>query len=136
MITVKTVDNPIDAHLIKTKLESAGVLCQLFNENIVTHNPLLPVAVCSIKVNVAAKDYEHAATLVEEMDSAASYDEPDELVVCPNCDCTSIDNKFYSQNDIRSLLASLFSLATMSYPIYVSKRYRCKKCDTVFDLPQ
>lgn len=32
MVTLKTFDNLVDAHLLKTKLESEGVTCFLFDE--------------------------------------------------------------------------------------------------------
>jgi hypothetical protein len=33
MITIKTFDNPVEAHILKSRLESEGIHCYLFDEN-------------------------------------------------------------------------------------------------------
>ena len=60
MITLKTFDNSIDAHLLKTKLESEGISCVLFDENIVSLDPLYNMAVGGIKLRIAENDQEKA----------------------------------------------------------------------------
>jgi len=41
LVTLKTFDNSIEAHLLKVKLESEGIRCFIFDENIVSMNPIL-----------------------------------------------------------------------------------------------
>ena len=47
--TLKIFENPIDAHLLKTKLESEGIDCYLIDENTVSVMPLYNITVGGIK---------------------------------------------------------------------------------------
>lgn len=40
LITIKTFDNYFEANLLKSKLESENIVCYLFDETLVTLNPL------------------------------------------------------------------------------------------------
>jgi hypothetical protein len=52
LVTVKTFDNPIDAHLLRIHLESEGIPCYIFDEEIVAIQPLFANAVGGIKVKI------------------------------------------------------------------------------------
>lgn len=52
LITLKTFDNSIEAHLMKSKLKSENIVCFLFDENIVGLNPVYNIAVGGIKLKV------------------------------------------------------------------------------------
>lgn len=136
MVTLKIFDNPIDAHILKTKLESEGISCYLFDENIVGINPLLNIAVGGIKLNVSPEDLDKALQVLAESDSAVLRDSTNTAIVCPHCHSDQIDNTYNRPKGIRSLLATLFSLATFTYPLYINKSYRCKDCNTAFHLKE
>ncbi|PTM03401.1 MAG: hypothetical protein DA405_10495 [Bacteroidetes bacterium] len=50
LVTLKTFDNLVEAHLIKSKLESDDLPCFLFDENIMALNPLYNLTVDGIKL--------------------------------------------------------------------------------------
>ena len=56
LVTVKTFDNSMDAHLLKSRIESEGVRCFLFDDETVTMNPLFAQAIGGIKLKVNQRD--------------------------------------------------------------------------------
>ena len=60
LITIKVFENAIDAHILKTKLESEGIPAILVDENIVTLNPLYNIAVGGGKLQVRDEDFGRA----------------------------------------------------------------------------
>ncbi|MCY4781240.1 DUF2007 domain-containing protein [Sphingobacterium sp. UT-1RO-CII-1] len=136
MVTLKVFDNPIDAHILKTKLESEGIHSYLFDENIVGINPLLNIAVGGIKLKVSSDDLEKALQLLAQSDLALLEDNKNKTIVCPHCNSNQIDNTYNKPKGIRSILSTLFSLFTFTYPLYINKSYRCKNCNTAFSLKE
>ena len=132
MRTIKTFDNPIDAHIIKTKLESEGIMCYITDENTIGLNPMLNIALGGVKLNVAAEDVAVALQIIEESDNQPIADNQGTTISCPACNSTHILNNINDQKGFKAILASLLSLLTMSYPIYTKKSYLCKDCNEVF----
>lgn len=60
LITVQTFDNPIDLALLKSKLESEGIKCFVFDEHTVTLQPLLSNGVGGIKLKINEADTDQA----------------------------------------------------------------------------
>jgi hypothetical protein len=65
LVTVKTFDNPIDAHLLRIHLESEGIPCYIFDEEIVSIQPLFANAVGGIKVKIHREHIDTVRTLLE-----------------------------------------------------------------------
>ena len=76
LITIKTFDNSIDAHLLRIELENEGIECYIYDEHTVTVFPLYSNAVGGIKVKILKKDLELAKGILL---SAIK------TVICPNC---------------------------------------------------
>lgn len=55
-VTLKVFQNSIDAHLLKTQLESEGIECFIFDEQMVTMNMLYSNAVGGIKLKIQEED--------------------------------------------------------------------------------
>ena len=70
LVTVRTFDNSIEAHLLKSKLESENILCYLFDENIVGLNPLYNITVGGIKLKVNEFDLDKASIIIQQVDEA------------------------------------------------------------------
>ena len=66
-VTIRTFDHAMDAHLLKSKLESEGVECFLFDENTVSINPLYGIATGGIKLRVIEEDAERAMAILSDM---------------------------------------------------------------------
>ncbi|QBQ40698.1 putative signal transducing protein [Sphingobacterium psychroaquaticum] len=133
MEILKTFDNPIDAHLLKSKLESEDIACYILDENIVGLNPLLNIAVGGIKLMVAAADLDRARLVLQEIDNTPLLTDQDVAIRCPECGSTNIFNNIKNNEGTRGILATVLSFITMTYPIYTKKSYLCRDCDKVFN---
>ncbi len=132
LITLRTFDSSIDAHMLKVKLESEGIISFIFDEHMVSLNPLNNMLLGGIKLKIAQADFNKAMEIVEELDNYKFTDEKDELIRCPDCDSTDLYNGFKSMKGIRGVLSLIVSLILVVYPIYHKVVYRCKSCGCEF----
>ncbi|MFD1769956.1 putative signal transducing protein [Sphingobacterium suaedae] len=133
MITLKTFDNPVDAHLLKTRLECEGISSCVFHEPGQALNPLLPLSPHSYRLDVGADDLARAQEVLLELDHHIPAYASFEDVVCPHCRSEKIDRLGSRQKGTRALLLSLFSLSTMSLPMVFENRYYCNTCNRAFE---
>ena len=68
MITIKVFDNPIDVHVLKSKLESEGIHCYIFDEQIVSMNLLYNNAIGGVKLNVSEDDAKNARQIISDLE--------------------------------------------------------------------
>ena len=132
LVTVKTFDDGISAHILKTRLESEGITCYIHDENIVTLNPLYNFAVGGVKLKVDEPDLEFALKVLNEIDETPYTNENQEVIKCPKCESTELYSDFKSMKDPAGVLAAITSFLLTVFPIYYKSVYRCKKCDTEF----
>ena len=132
LITVKTFDNPMDAHIAKTKLEDMEIICCLFDENMVGMNPMFSQMAGGIKLNVLQQDAEKALTILQEMENLPVLSDDGKIVKCPRCESTELYTGYRSMRSIGAVLAWLFSIMFYVFPIYQKQVYRCKKCGKEF----
>ena len=132
LITIKTFDNSIDAHLLKSKLESEHVNCHLFDENIVGLNPLYNITVGGIKLKIDKSDIEKTTLIINEMESSALTNDKGEVIKCTLCKSEEIYSGFKSMKGMKGVLSAFTSFIFMVFPIYFKTVYRCKKCGTEF----
>ncbi|MDG1331141.1 MAG: DUF2007 domain-containing protein [Crocinitomicaceae bacterium] len=133
LVTLRTFDTAIAAHILKNTLEGEGIVCHIFDENIMTLNPLMNVAVGGIRLQVNIEDLEKAKVIVAEIDGKPLTDEQDETIQCPNCESTELYIDFNSMKDPKGFLSMITSFILFTYPVYSKSVYKCKKCDTEFD---
>ena len=133
MQTIKTFDNAIDAHLMKTKLESEGIFCYLADEHIIGINPLMSVALGGIKLNVAQEHVEQALKILQESAESPLSDEFNRILICPTCGSTQLLNNISHPKGFLAKIATVFSFLTATMPIYTQKSYLCKDCNTIFE---
>ena len=67
LITFRTFNNPIEAHLLRTKLESEGIPSFLFDENIMAFNPFYNSALGGVKLKINKLDLERVEEILREM---------------------------------------------------------------------
>ena len=132
LITAKTFDNPIDAHLLRSKLENEGIQCFLFDENIVGINPLYNVTVGGIKLKILEEDVEKVKAILSEMEGRPFTDEEDKEIACPNCNSTAVISGLRSMKGFRGVLSAIASLLLTLYPFYYKSVYKCKACGREF----
>ena len=134
LITIKTFQNSVDAHIFKAKLESEGIRCYLFDENTVSVNPLYNITVGGIKLNINEKDLEKAKEVYAELNSTPYTDEQDEIIHCPKCNSSNIYSGFHSYKGIKGFFSVIITVLFAVFPLYSRKIYKCKDCNNGFKL--
>lgn len=134
LITFKTFDNPIDAHILKIKLESEGITCFLFDENIVSVNPLYSNLVGGIKLKINEEDLVHAKNILLELEQTPYTTEDDHAITCPNCQSTHIESGYQSMRSVGAVISAIISFVLVIFPLYRKSVYKCKDCGAEFNL--
>ncbi len=129
---VKTFDNAMDLHISKIKLESEGIQCFVFDENIVSINPLYNLTVGGIKLNVTSEDYPKAMKLIESFEEQPLTDEEDRVITYPNCGSDDYYTGYKSMKGVKGILSIILTFLISIYPIYFKTLNKCKACHTEF----
>lgn len=132
--TVKTFDNAIDVHILKVRLEDEEIECFVFDENMVSVNPMYSYAVGGIKLKVKESDFENANRILREIDNTAYTNDNNEAIKCPHCQSTDLISNFRTLNDAKSIFALIISFICTVIPFYMKSVYKCKSCDYEFTL--
>lgn len=132
-MTIKTFDNSIDAHIMKSKLESENIPCFLFDENIVGVNPLYNITVGGIKLKVGRSDVDKAIEIFEESAKSIPTNEQGEAISCPNCKSEDFYSGFKSMKGPKGILSAIVSLLFMAFPIFYNTVNKCKACGNEFE---
>ncbi|MGB2153690.1 MAG: putative signal transducing protein [Flavobacteriaceae bacterium] len=132
LVTVRTFDNSIQAHLLKSKLESEGITCYLFDENIVGLNPLYNITVGGIKLKINKFDMDKASLIIQELDQSELTNDQGESLKCPNCHSEEIYSGFKSMKGIKGILSVIISFLLVVFPIYLKTVKKCKECGYEF----
>lgn len=134
LITARVFDNIIDAHLLKTKLESEGINCYIYDENTVTLHPLISNAVGGIKLKIEEPDTERVIELLKQIENTPYKDENNELVKCPKCDSSNLISGYKSMKGLSGILSFIVSFLMMIYPFHYKVVYKCNDCDNEFKI--
>ncbi len=132
LITIKTFDNVIEAHMMKSKLESENVMCFLFDENIVGLNPLFNITVGGIKLKINKRDIDKATKIIEEATMSSLINDQGKIIKYPNCNSEDLYSGFKSMKGIKGVLSAIISFLLMVFPIYYKTVYKCKVCGNEF----
>jgi DNA-directed RNA polymerase subunit RPC12/RpoP len=116
-----------EAYLFKGKLESEGIEVFLQNENTINTDPLLSTALGGVKLFVNSEDVLQSRQILEAIPEY-SLDDKGELLTCPNCGSQKI---FMTTTikDIKSFLAFIYGLITLSMPLFSKQKYKCENCN-------
>lgn len=132
LVTVQAFDNAIDLALLKSKLESEGVACYVFDEFTVTINPLLSNGVGGIKLKINESDAEKVSLILREIQVVAAIDEQGTSKTCPKCGSADLYVNFRSMKGLKGFLSMIIMFAFVIYPIYYKNMYKCKNCNHEF----
>ena len=132
-VTLKRYDTAIEAHIVKNALEGEGVVCQIFDENIVTLHPMLNFAVGGIRLQVFQEDFERARSLLTEIDEKPITDNQDAVIACPKCQSTKLYSDFKSVKNPKGAIAIIVAFLFSVFPLYTKSVYKCKECGTEFE---
>jgi DNA-directed RNA polymerase subunit RPC12/RpoP len=132
LITIKTFENAVEAHLLRLKLENEDIQCFLVDENTVSLNPLFNIAIGGIKLRIDEGDEAKAQELIAEMENAAFLDEDEQIIACPKCQSTDLYTNFKSMKGAKGAMSAIISFLFMVFPIYYKSVYKCKECGHEF----
>jgi DNA-directed RNA polymerase subunit RPC12/RpoP len=132
LVILKVFDNAIDLHILMARLESEGIECHVFDENIVSINPLYNITVGGIKLKVGAADLEKAKAVVAEIESTPYTDEAEKPILCPRCESGSLIAGYRSFKSVGGVLSAIASILFFIFPLYYRRVYRCKDCGYEF----
>ena len=132
LITLKSFDNFIDAHLLKSKLESEDINSFLYDENIVTLDRAMSISFGGIKLKVNESDFEKANEIITHIERQPFTDENQKKLMCPNCGSQKLYSGFRSMKGIKGVLSAIISFGLLIFPIYYKSLYRCKECGIEF----
>lgn len=139
IIWYKTFYNPIEANIVRAKLEDSGYACFLTDENINTIQPLYNQAVGGVKLMVFERDMTEIDLLLSEksvletVDAQSDNDKTvnEAKITCGKC---GSENVAYGQANKRrfSWWVTAVSLLLAVYPFKVNKCYHCYDCGNEF----
>ena len=132
LITIKTFDNSIEAHMVKSKLESESIMCFLFDENIVGLNPLYNVMVGGIKLKIKKSDIRRSTEIIAEAEKNNLTNDQGEIIQCPKCESDDIYSWFKSMKGPKGIISAILAFLFMVFPIYYKTLYKCKNCGYEF----
>ncbi|AMC10230.1 hypothetical protein Lupro_02725 [Lutibacter profundi] len=133
LVTIRTFENGPEAHLFKTKLLSLGIECFIFDEQTITLNPIMGVAIGGIKLKVNENDYEKSNQVITDIENTPLTNEKDEILKCPKCNSIELYTGFKSMKGVKGIISTITSFLFMIYPVYFKNVYKCKDCGNEFD---
>ncbi len=134
LITVKTFDNAMEAHILKSKLESEHIDSFIFDEHIVGINMLYAQSVGGVKLKIRKEDEDAVKVLLAEIENYKYTDLEDKPIHCPNCDGTDFYSYFKSNRSFKGILSTIMSFIFFIYPFYHKNVLKCKHCNHEIEL--
>jgi DNA-directed RNA polymerase subunit M/transcription elongation factor TFIIS len=136
IIVYSTYYNPIEANIVKARLEDSDISCFLSDENVATIQPLYNQAIGGVKLNVFEKDVPRIDALLQEeinfeVDNTVEIAN-DEKVVCKKCGSTNVSYGQATKNRF-SLWTTIVSLLLFVYPFKAKQCYHCYECGHEFE---
>lgn len=132
LITLKVLDSSIEAHILRSKLESEDIDAFVFDEHSISMNPLFTQALGGIRLKIRKEDHEKALSILKEIDETNYTNDLNEVIVCPKCGSDEYYSNFKSMKGGKGLLSILSAFIFSVYPIYYKTVYKCKKCNEEF----
>ncbi|MFT6865925.1 MAG: DNA-directed RNA polymerase subunit RPC12/RpoP [Cyclobacteriaceae bacterium] len=133
LITLRTFQFSVDAHLLKSKLESEGIPCFLFDENITTLVPFQGMYSGGIKLKVPESFLEEAKATLVVIDHGKYSNEQDEVLQCPKCGSEDFYANIRSAKGFKKFVNISWMMIFSFLPLSTKSVYECKKCGTQFE---
>jgi DNA-directed RNA polymerase subunit RPC12/RpoP len=135
-ILYRTFYNPIEANIVKARLDDSGFACFLADENLATLNPLYNQAIGGVRLIVFERDVDAIDTLLAEDILLPDADVNDEVnaegVACENCGSTNVSYGMATKQKF-SWWVTILSFIFFTYPFKANKCYHCYNCGEEFN---
>lgn len=98
-ITVASFSTPLEAHLVRGRLEAEGIAARIADEHLINADWLMSQALGGVKIQVEPASREAALAVLDALGQAADYDwgeaapEPEPALTCPACGGTSVEER-------------------------------------------
>lgn len=141
LTTLRTFDNYVTAHIVKTKLEGEGIRCVLIDENTVTIQWHIANAIGGIKLKVSIKDVEHANHILEvtekeaiaESQTVGFWDDEDIDQLDPNNRICIHCGSQNTRKDDYNKKPAILSWLLLGFPLFFkSDKWHCFHCGEKF----
>jgi len=132
IVIYRTFYNPIEANIVKARLEDSDIPCFLTDENVATIQPMYNQAIGGVKLNVFEKDINVINQLLAE-ENLMEVEEAsnNEQVVCEKCGSANVGFGQATKKRF-SLWVAIVSILLFVYPFKVNKCYHCYGCGHEF----
>ncbi|ARS41153.1 hypothetical protein CA265_16420 [Sphingobacteriaceae bacterium GW460-11-11-14-LB5] len=140
-VVYSTYYNPMEANIIKAKLEDSGFACFLADENVATLNPLYNQAIGGVKLIVFERDVAAINALLAE-DHSLGFDSSEDIIdedepgdnktVCEKCGSTNVGYGMATDKKY-SIWATVLAFLTLTTPIKANKCHHCYDCGYEFE---
>jgi hypothetical protein len=140
-VTIRTFDNYVSAHIVKGKLETDGITCVLKDENVITMQWHLGIALGGIKLQVLEAEVDDANFILDALEEESGLmqeamieaDEEDMEQLNPsNKVCIHCGSKNTRRNDY-SKTPAMLSWLVLGFPLFFkSDKWHCFHCGVKF----
>jgi hypothetical protein len=139
IICYRTFYNPIEANMVRTRLEDSGINCFLQDENISTIQPLYNQVVGGVKLVVFEKDVSQIDLLLSEENFGDKKEfKPQETnsvndnnITCGKCGSTDVGYGQATKNRYNWIVL-IISFVMNVFPFMVKKCFHCYDCGHEF----
>lgn len=106
-VTIKSFDNIMEAYMLRSRIESEGIECFLFDEEIVALNTLYTWAVGGVKLKVLDKDVPQVMEILKDISETPLTNEQGSEISCPSCNSVNINN---GHSSVSGIIRNIFGL--------------------------
>jgi ABC-type nickel/cobalt efflux system permease component RcnA len=137
-IVYSTYYNPIEANIIKARLEDSGFSCFLADENVATINPLYNQAIGGIKLIVFERDVDQINQLLAEDNSGLvdvdeqSAHQTEEKILCEACGSDHVGYGMATKKKFSWWAILIPVLVGVFLPFKGNKCHHCYNCGHEF----
>ncbi|MBC8010863.1 MAG: DUF2007 domain-containing protein [Burkholderiales bacterium] len=121
MVVIASFPTVDQAHLLAARLRSAGIACELRDENTLTMNWTYSLAIGGVKVAVPDSDEEDALAILADAPSEEG------LLVCPECGSGDVTIRTLSP------AGGVFLVSGVPLPMAMQKA-DCRACGRAFEV--
>lgn len=132
LFILKRFDNPYELHILRSRLEEEGITCFIFDENIVSVNPLYNLTVGGIKLKVRADQYPQALDILKEIGETPYTNEEGQVIVCPKCGSSDLESGHRSVKGWRGFVSMFTAFFLTVFPVGLKSVWRCNQCGHEF----
>lgn len=127
IITLASYYDPMEAQIVRGRLEANGISCFIADDNMLAANPFYNQALGGVKLKVFEHDLEQCRGILTE---EAVLEAGDELMTCPYCKSTHVH--FAAAPVKRNWFSIILAVLISTFPIYLYRSWICMDCGANF----